>query len=50
MKMKENIYLNNYFFVDESGDTTFYAIWTEKEKPSGGVFIHDGTMWQLISG
>lgn len=22
--MKENIYLNNYFFVDESGDTTFY--------------------------
>ena len=26
------------------------AIWTEKEKPSGGVFIHDGSMWQLISG
>ncbi len=22
--MKENIYTNNYFFVDESGDTTFY--------------------------
>jgi len=22
--MKENIYNNNYFFVDESGDTTFY--------------------------
>ena len=22
--MKENIYYNNYFFVDESGDTTFY--------------------------
>lgn len=22
--MKENIYSNNYFFVDESGDTTFY--------------------------
>ena len=36
--------------VSISGDTTFYAIWTEKEKPSGGVFIHDGTMWQLISG
>ena len=36
--------------VSISGDTTFYAIWTEKEKPSGGVFIYDGTMWQLISG
>lgn len=36
--------------VSISGNTTFYAIWTEKEKPSGGVFIHDGTMWQLISG
>lgn len=36
--------------VSISGDTTFYAIWTEKEKPSGGVFIHDGTMWKLISG
>ena len=22
--MQENIYNNNYFFVDESGDTTFY--------------------------
>lgn len=36
--------------VSISGNTTFYAIWTEKEKPKGGVFIHDGTMWQLISG
>lgn len=35
--------------VSISGDTTFYAIWTEKEKPKGGVFIHDGTMWQLVS-
>ena len=24
--MQENIYNNTYFFVDESGDTTFY-IW-----------------------
>lgn len=22
--MQENIYNNNYFFVDESGDATFY--------------------------
>ena len=22
--MKEKVYDNNYFFVDESGDTTFY--------------------------
>lgn len=35
--------------VSISGNTTFYAIWTEKEKPKGGVFIHDGTMWQLVS-
>lgn len=32
-----------------SGNTTFYAIWTEKERPKGGVFIHDGTKWQLVS-
>lgn len=36
--------------VSISGNTTFNANWTEKEKPKGGVFIHDGTMWQLISG
>lgn len=35
--------------VPISGDTTFYAIWTEREKPKGGVFIHDGTKWQLVS-
>lgn len=35
--------------VPISGNTTFYAIWTEKEKPKGGVFIHDGTKWQLVS-
>ena len=35
--------------VSISGNTTFYAIWTEKEKPKGGVFIHDGTMWQLVA-
>lgn len=35
--------------VPISGNTIFYAIWTEKEKPKGGVFIHDGTKWQLVS-
>ena len=32
-----------------TSNTTFYAIWTEKEKPKGGIFIHDGTMWQLAT-
>lgn len=32
-----------------TSNTTFYAFWTEKEKPKGGVFIYDGTMWQLVS-
>ena len=36
--------------VSISGNTTFYANWTEKEKSGGGIFIHDGTRWQLISG
>lgn len=36
-------------YVSISGDTTFYAIWTKKETPKGGVFIHDGTKWQLVS-
>lgn len=32
-----------------TSDTTFYAFWTEKEKPTGGIFIHDGTKWQLAT-
>lgn len=35
--------------VSISENTTFYAFWTEKETPKSGVFIHDGTKWQLVS-
>ena len=36
--------------ISISGNTTFYAFWAEKEKSTGGIFIHDGNKWQLISG
>lgn len=35
--------------VSITSNTTYYAIWTEKEKPKGGIFIHDGTKWQLAT-
>lgn len=35
--------------VSITSNVTYYAIWTEKEKPKGGIFIHDGTIWQLIT-
>ena len=35
--------------VSITSDITYYAIWTEKEKPTGGIFIHDGTKWQLAT-
>lgn len=37
--------------VSITKDTTYYAIWGEQEKPTGGmVFIHDGTIWQPATG